>query len=146
MTFTGFPQSNGLGSIQSGALESSNVDLAGELTEMIEASVPTRPIPRCPNGLRHHGLARQPEEIRTARNVTGWASPAHRYLRQRTRRSSRPLRVLSGSENGAKCRPMSTGADSRERSHPNRTRSLRKFKPLSRIRSSRFYRLSSLRS
>lgn len=37
VTVTGFPQSNGLGSIQSGALESSNVDLAGELTEMIEA-------------------------------------------------------------------------------------------------------------
>ncbi|EJJ26476.1 flagellar hook protein FlgE [Rhizobium sp. CF142] len=37
VTITGFPQANGLGSIQSGALESSNVDLAGELTEMIEA-------------------------------------------------------------------------------------------------------------
>jgi flagellar hook protein FlgE len=37
VTVTGFPQSNGLGSIESGALESSNVDLAGELTEMIEA-------------------------------------------------------------------------------------------------------------
>jgi flagellar hook protein FlgE len=37
VTVTGFPQSTGLGSIQSGALESSNVDLAGELTEMIEA-------------------------------------------------------------------------------------------------------------
>ncbi|WP_431324380.1 flagellar hook protein FlgE [Rhizobium sp. YTU87027] len=37
VTVTGFPQSNGLGSIQSGALESSNVDLAGELTEMIES-------------------------------------------------------------------------------------------------------------
>ncbi|TBB40263.1 flagellar hook protein FlgE [Rhizobium ruizarguesonis] len=37
VTVTGFPQTNGLGSIQSGALESSNVDLAGELTEMIEA-------------------------------------------------------------------------------------------------------------
>ena len=31
------PADNGLGCIQSGALESSNVDLAGELTEMIEA-------------------------------------------------------------------------------------------------------------
>lgn len=37
VTVTGFPQTNGLGSIQSGALESSNVDLASELTEMIEA-------------------------------------------------------------------------------------------------------------
>lgn len=37
VTVTGFPETNGLGSIQSGALESSNVDLAGELTEMIEA-------------------------------------------------------------------------------------------------------------
>ncbi|WP_160006211.1 flagellar hook protein FlgE [Rhizobium sp. 18055] len=37
VTVTGFPQSNGLGSIESGALESSNVDLASELTEMIEA-------------------------------------------------------------------------------------------------------------
>ncbi len=37
VTVTGFPQSNGLGYIQSGALESSNVDLAGELTEMIES-------------------------------------------------------------------------------------------------------------
>ncbi|NLS02403.1 flagellar hook protein FlgE [Rhizobium sp. P32RR-XVIII] len=37
VTVTGFPQTNGLGSIQSGALEGSNVDLAGELTEMIES-------------------------------------------------------------------------------------------------------------
>lgn len=37
VTVTGFAESNGLGSIVSGALESSNVDLAGELTEMIEA-------------------------------------------------------------------------------------------------------------
>ncbi|MBW9116132.1 flagellar hook protein FlgE [Rhizobium cauense] len=37
VTVTGFPQTNGFGSIQSGALESSNVDLAGELTEMIES-------------------------------------------------------------------------------------------------------------
>ncbi|MEZ2126652.1 MULTISPECIES: flagellar hook protein FlgE [unclassified Sinorhizobium] len=37
VTVTGFPETNGLGSIQSGALESSNVDLASELTEMIEA-------------------------------------------------------------------------------------------------------------
>ncbi len=37
VTVTGFPQTNGFGTIQSGAIESSNVDLAGELTEMIEA-------------------------------------------------------------------------------------------------------------
>jgi flagellar hook protein FlgE len=37
VTVTGFPQTSGLGSIQSGALEGSNVDLAGELTEMIES-------------------------------------------------------------------------------------------------------------
>ncbi|RDJ15400.1 flagellar hook protein FlgE [Rhizobium grahamii] len=37
VTVTGFPQTNGFGSIQAGALESSNVDLAGELTEMIES-------------------------------------------------------------------------------------------------------------
>ncbi len=37
VTVTGFPQTNGFGAIQSGALESSNVDLAGELTEMIES-------------------------------------------------------------------------------------------------------------
>jgi len=37
VTVTGFPQTNGFGSIQSGALEGSNVDLAGELTEMIES-------------------------------------------------------------------------------------------------------------
>jgi flagellar hook protein FlgE len=37
VTVTGFPQSSGLGYIQSGALEGSNVDLAGELTTMIEA-------------------------------------------------------------------------------------------------------------
>ncbi|ARM87051.1 flagellar hook protein FlgE 1 [Rhizobium sp. CIAT894] len=37
VTVTGFPQTNGLGTIKSGALEGSNVDLAGELTEMIEA-------------------------------------------------------------------------------------------------------------
>lgn len=37
MTVTGFPQTNGLGSIQSGSLEGSNVDLADELTVMIES-------------------------------------------------------------------------------------------------------------
>jgi flagellar hook protein FlgE len=37
VTITGFPQSGQFGSIQSGAVEESNVDLAGELTEMIEA-------------------------------------------------------------------------------------------------------------
>jgi flagellar hook protein FlgE len=37
VTVTGFPQTNGFGTIQSGAIESSNVDLAGELTEMIES-------------------------------------------------------------------------------------------------------------
>lgn len=37
VTVTGFPQTSGLGYIQSGALEESNVDLAGELTTMIEA-------------------------------------------------------------------------------------------------------------
>jgi flagellar hook protein FlgE len=37
VTITGFPQSGQFGSIQSGALEESNVDLASELTEMIEA-------------------------------------------------------------------------------------------------------------
>jgi flagellar hook protein FlgE len=37
VTVTGFPQNNGLGSIQSGSLESSNVDLAGQLTDMIES-------------------------------------------------------------------------------------------------------------
>ncbi|EJL53198.1 MULTISPECIES: flagellar hook protein FlgE [unclassified Rhizobium] len=37
VTVTGFPQTNGFGTIQAGALESSNVDLAGELTEMIES-------------------------------------------------------------------------------------------------------------
>lgn len=37
VTVTGFPQTSGLGKIQSGALEGSNVDLAGELTEMIES-------------------------------------------------------------------------------------------------------------
>jgi len=37
VTVTGFPQSSGLGYIQSGALEGSNVDLTGELTTMIEA-------------------------------------------------------------------------------------------------------------
>ncbi|MBB4288477.1 flagellar hook protein FlgE [Rhizobium leguminosarum] len=37
VTVTGFPQTNGLGTIKAGALEGSNVDLAGELTEMIEA-------------------------------------------------------------------------------------------------------------
>ncbi|MGG7576337.1 flagellar hook protein FlgE [Rhizobium sp. YTUHZ045] len=37
VTVTGFAQTNGLGTIKSGALEGSNVDLAGELTEMIEA-------------------------------------------------------------------------------------------------------------
>ncbi|KRB49725.1 flagellar biosynthesis protein FlgE [Rhizobium sp. Root708] len=37
VTVTGFPQTNGFGLIQSGAMESSNVDLAGELTEMIES-------------------------------------------------------------------------------------------------------------
>jgi flagellar hook protein FlgE len=37
VTVTGFPSSSGLGYIQSGALEESNVDLAGELTTMIEA-------------------------------------------------------------------------------------------------------------
>ncbi|KQV68358.1 flagellar hook protein FlgE [Rhizobium sp. Root1220] len=37
VSITGFPQTNGFGSIQAGAIESSNVDLAGELTEMIES-------------------------------------------------------------------------------------------------------------
>ncbi|XKM40206.1 flagellar hook protein FlgE [Rhizobium ruizarguesonis] len=37
VTVTGFPQTNGLGTIKSGALEGSNVDLAGELTEMIRS-------------------------------------------------------------------------------------------------------------
>ncbi len=37
VTVTGFPQTNGFGTIQSGAIEGSNVDLAGELTEMIES-------------------------------------------------------------------------------------------------------------
>lgn len=37
VTVTGFPQTSGFGKIQSGALEGSNVDLAGELTEMIES-------------------------------------------------------------------------------------------------------------
>ncbi|WP_413710989.1 flagellar hook protein FlgE [Rhizobium sp. Rhizsp82] len=37
VTVTGYPQTNGFGSIQAGALEGSNVDLAGELTEMIES-------------------------------------------------------------------------------------------------------------
>ncbi|MBY3246743.1 MULTISPECIES: flagellar hook protein FlgE [Rhizobium] len=37
VTVTGFPQTNGLGTIKAGALEGSNVDLAGELTEMIES-------------------------------------------------------------------------------------------------------------
>ena len=37
VTVTGFPQTNGLGTIEAGALEGSNVDLAGELTEMIES-------------------------------------------------------------------------------------------------------------
>jgi flagellar hook protein FlgE len=37
VTVTGFPQTNGFGDIQAGALEGSNVDLAGELTEMIES-------------------------------------------------------------------------------------------------------------
>ncbi|MBB6182144.1 flagellar hook protein FlgE [Pseudorhizobium flavum] len=37
VTVTGFAQTNGLGYIQSGSLESSNVDIAEELTEMIEA-------------------------------------------------------------------------------------------------------------
>ncbi|TCL75640.1 flagellar hook protein FlgE [Rhizobium sp. BK251] len=37
VTVTGFPMTNGMGTIQAGALEGSNVDLAGELTEMIEA-------------------------------------------------------------------------------------------------------------
>ncbi len=37
VTVTGFPQTGQLGYIQSGAVEESNVDLAGELTEMIEA-------------------------------------------------------------------------------------------------------------
>lgn len=37
VTVTGFPQSSSLGYIQSGALEESNVDLAGELTTMIQA-------------------------------------------------------------------------------------------------------------
>jgi flagellar hook protein FlgE len=37
VTVTGFPQTSGLGYIQAGALEESNVDLAGELTTMIEA-------------------------------------------------------------------------------------------------------------
>ncbi|MBB3964640.1 flagellar hook protein FlgE [Rhizobium metallidurans] len=37
VTVTGFPQTNGFGSIQAGAIESSNVDLAGELTKMIES-------------------------------------------------------------------------------------------------------------
>jgi flagellar hook protein FlgE len=33
----GFPNSGGFGSVKSGTLENSNVDLASELTEMIEA-------------------------------------------------------------------------------------------------------------
>ncbi|WP_283195399.1 flagellar hook protein FlgE [Rhizobium sp. AN80A] len=37
VTVTGFPQTSGFGSIQAGAIESSNVDLAGELTKMIES-------------------------------------------------------------------------------------------------------------
>jgi flagellar hook protein FlgE len=37
VTITGFPQSGSFGEIQSGAVEESNVDLASELTEMIEA-------------------------------------------------------------------------------------------------------------
>lgn len=37
VTVTGFPQTAGFGKIQSGALEGSNVDMAGELTEMIES-------------------------------------------------------------------------------------------------------------
>jgi flagellar hook protein FlgE len=37
VTVTGFPQSNGLGSVQSGSLEGSNVDLADQLTVMIES-------------------------------------------------------------------------------------------------------------
>jgi flagellar hook protein FlgE len=39
VTVTGFPQSTGLGSIQSGALESSNVDLAGELSDIMDVLV-----------------------------------------------------------------------------------------------------------
>jgi flagellar hook protein FlgE len=37
VTVTGFPQTNGLGVINSGSLESSNVDLADQLTTMVEA-------------------------------------------------------------------------------------------------------------
>lgn len=37
VTVTGFPETSGFGKIQSGALEGSNVDMAGELTEMIES-------------------------------------------------------------------------------------------------------------
>lgn len=37
VTVTGFPQTNGLGSINSGSLETSNVDLADQLTTMVEA-------------------------------------------------------------------------------------------------------------
>jgi flagellar hook protein FlgE len=37
VTITGFPQSGQFGYIQSSALEESNVDLASELTNMIEA-------------------------------------------------------------------------------------------------------------
>ncbi|MGO4355164.1 flagellar hook protein FlgE [Rhizobium sp. RAF36] len=37
VTVTGFPQTNGLGVINSGSLETSNVDLADQLTTMVEA-------------------------------------------------------------------------------------------------------------
>jgi flagellar hook protein FlgE len=37
VTVTGFPQDGGFGTLQSGALEESTVDLASELTDMIEA-------------------------------------------------------------------------------------------------------------
>lgn len=36
-TVTGWPNSGNFGYVQSGALEESNVDLAGQLTDMIEA-------------------------------------------------------------------------------------------------------------
>jgi len=37
VTVTGFPQTNGFGIINDGSLEGSNVDLAEELTTMVEA-------------------------------------------------------------------------------------------------------------
>ncbi len=64
VTVTGFPQTGGFGYIQSGALEESDVDLASELTNMIEApEKPHTQIQGVSGRFRPSGRSRQPATL-----------------------------------------------------------------------------------